>query len=127
MNSLPQGGLLFEKETLGGALIFTDSSAGSHAPIQGCYCPEKCVGTDKKGCTNRVPVFTSEYWVQLTDPSLQYLRVKKDIPTDTLLTMFGGVTLQARTQKEVYEYFTRIHEYQHDSEGEEFVCFIRHL
>ena len=33
--------------------------------------------------------------------------------------MFGGVTLQARTQTETYELFTRIHFRQHDTDGEE--------
>ncbi len=35
------------------------------------------------------------------------------------MTLFGGVTLQARTQKEAYESFTRIHTLQHDTDGEE--------
>jgi hypothetical protein len=35
------------------------------------------------------------------------------------MTLFGGVTLQTRTQREVYESFTKMHDYHHDTEGEE--------
>ena len=82
------------------------------------------MGINNKGCTNRVPVFTAEHWVHLAagrglDPSTQYLRARKDIPEGSLLTLFGGVTLQARTQPGAFELFTRIHAHQHDTEGEE--------
>jgi Rieske Fe-S protein len=42
-----------------------------------------------------------------------------DIPAGTLITLFGGVVIQARTQKEVYEHFTRTHSKQHETVGEE--------
>ena len=42
-----------------------------------------------------------------------------DIPTGTLITLFGGVVIQARTQKETYETFTRIHAKQDETVGEE--------
>jgi hypothetical protein len=53
------------------------------------------------------------------DPSPQCLRAKRDIPAGTLMTLFGGVTLQAWTQEEMYESFTTIHTFQHDTIGEE--------
>ena len=93
-------------------------------PIQGCYCPEECTGVDNKGCGNRAPVFTSENWVHMArdgglHPSPQCLRTKRDIPVGTLMTLFGGVTMQTWTQREAYESFTKIHAYQHDTVGEE--------
>ena len=91
---------------------------------EGCYCPEGCTGVDNGGSGNRAPVFTTENWVHMTkgrglDPSPQSLRAKRDIPVGTLMTLFGGVTLQAWTQEEVYESFTTIHTFQHDMVGEE--------
>jgi hypothetical protein len=77
-------------------------------PTQGCYCPEECTGVDNKGCTNRAPVFTS----------LQCLRAKQDIPAGTFMTLFGGVTLQARTQKEAYDSLNKILTHHHDTDGE---------
>jgi len=53
------------------------------------------------------------------DPSPQSLRAKRDIPAGTLITLFGGVTLQAWTQEEMYESFTKMHAFQHDTTGEE--------
>ena len=93
-------------------------------PPLGCYCPEECTGVDKGGCRNRAPVFATENWVHMTkgrglDPSPQSLRAKRDIPAGTLITLFGGVTLQAWTQEELYESFTKIHAFQHDTTGEE--------
>ena len=78
-------------------------SAGlQRLPTEGCYCPEGCTGVDNGGCGNRAPVFTTENWVHMTkgrglDPSPQCLRAKRDIPAGTLMTLFGGVTLQAWT------------------------------
>jgi hypothetical protein len=40
-------------------------------------------------------------------------------PTGTLITLFGGITLQSWTQKEAYEFFSALHTYQHDTAGEE--------
>ena len=41
------------------------------------------------------------------------------------MTFFGGVTLQARTQKESYDSFTKIHAHQHDTDVEEkFQCSV---
>ena len=93
-------------------------------PPLGCYCPEGCTGVDNGGCRNRAPVFTTENWVHMTkgrglDPSPQCLRAKRDIPAGTLITLFGGVTLQAWTQEEMYESFTTMHSFQHDTIGEE--------
>ncbi len=45
--------------------------------------------------------------------------VKRDIPAGTLMTMFGGVTLEDRTQRVAYESFTRMHADQHNTDGEE--------
>jgi hypothetical protein len=100
------------------------SSGLQELPTQGCYCPEECTGFDNGGCGNRVPVFSTENWVHMTkgrglDPSPQSLRAKRDIPAGTLMTLFGGVVLQAWTQKEEYEAFTKLHVYQHDTVGEE--------
>ena len=93
-------------------------------PPLGCYCAEGCTGVDNGGCRNRAPVFTTENWVHMTkgrglDPSPQCLRAKRDIPAGTLITLFGGVTLQAWTQEEMYESFTTMHSFQHDTIGEE--------
>ena len=93
-------------------------------PTEGCYCPEECTGVDNRGCENRAPVFTTENWVHMAkgrglDPSPQSLRAIKDIPAGTLITLFGGITLQAWTQKEAYESFSALHTYQHDTAGEE--------
>ena len=93
-------------------------------PTEGCYCPEECTGVDNGGCENRAPVFTTENWVHMAkgrglDPSPQSLRATKDIPAGTLMTLFGGITLQAWTQKEAYESFSALHTYQHDTAGEE--------
>jgi len=45
--------------------------------------------------------------------------VRRDIPAGTLITTFGGVTVQAWTQERAFTSFSRIHDQQHEEEGVE--------
>jgi hypothetical protein len=69
-------------------------------------------------------VVRTEHWVHVTkgrglDLHPKYLRARRDIPAGMLFTVFGGVTVQERTQRRAFESFSTIHRQQHETEGAE--------